>query len=261
MVNIDAFDDLGMAKAPFRVVAVIPVNGRRPLLHYTIQRLYQKNGIHRVICVGHDNLDRNVCEKAGAIWVQHRNQPLGQKWNVGFIEASKLNPEACLFVGSSDWISDNWIPQLQPLMNEYDMVGTHGCHFIHSGNDGNKLCFWPGYTNGRVGESIGIGRLLSRKILEKLNYRPFDDRLNGSLDHSMQVRCTLHAGKTHVTDNNLIKSVSISTDLWQNKHRFSDHWSNRLPSKKIENVDHWIQNNFPEFSLLCESLRATSQKV
>jgi hypothetical protein len=77
----------------------------------------------------------------------------------------------------------------------------------------------------------------------------------------MQQICTLHAGKIHAFDDAFIKSVSISTDLWENKHRFEDHWTNRLPSDKIENVHEWIENNFPEVNKVCESLKATSQKA
>jgi hypothetical protein len=255
---VDPWDDMALAKAPFKVVACMPVRGRRPLLKLTIQRLYRKNGVYKVICSGDNIEDKKVCEAAGAAWVTYPNTPLGAKWNAAFIKAKEYNPDACLFVGSSDWISDNWITELRPLLSQFDMIGTYGCHFIHLGNDGNRLCYWPGYTNGRKGESIGIGRLLSRQLIDRLQFKPFEDRLPNSLDHSMQVRCTLHAGRSHVVSNNLIKSVSISTDLWDNKHKFDDHWSNRLPSIKIAEVDHWIQNNFPEAKTLCESLKDTS---
>jgi hypothetical protein len=75
----------------------------------------------------------------------------------------------------------------------------------------------------------------------------------------MQVNVLKHAGKVHCAYTSGAKALSISTDIWQNKHRFMDHWSNRLPSEKIDSEP--LINLFPEIRILCESLKATSQKV
>jgi hypothetical protein len=258
---IDFDDDLGTAVKPFKVLAVIPVLGRLPLLKFTIERLYRKNHIYKVICVGSSKDERQLCESLGALWVDYKNVPLAEKWNRGFQETKQYDPDACVFVGSSDWISDNWIAEMKPHLQQYDLIGTHGCHFLHLGNKENQLCYWPGYHKQRKGESIGIGRLLSRSLLDKLHFKPFNDQLHNSLDGSMQQRSSEVAGRLHVVGTHLIKSVSISTDLWENKHKFSEHWTNLLPSQKIEDVDNWIEINFPEAKILCESLKVTSVKA
>lgn len=257
---VDAYDDLATAREPFKVVACIPVFGRGPLVEQTIKRLYNKNGVYRVICAGSEPEDRQICEKTGAIWIQHRNQPLGAKWNAAFKEAKKYNPDACLFVGSSDWLSDNWLPVMIPYLSNYDLIGVPGCHFLHL-CDEPLLCHWKGYTNGRDGESIGIGRLLSRQLLERIHYEPFKPELNNSLDSSMQQTCSRHAARIHLVDSHKIKAVSISTNEWANKHQFSDHYLGRLPSEKIKDVDNFIQSYFPEAKTVCESLKGTSQSL
>src|SRR5688572_11164270 len=117
-----------------KIIAVIPVYGRLPLLVKTIQRLLNKNGVSKVICVGNNIDDKRVCVDAGAEWVTHMNRPLGDKWNRGFYEARQYNPDACLFVGSSDWVSDNWLPEMIPYLKDYDLIGTAGCHFLHIEN-------------------------------------------------------------------------------------------------------------------------------
>jgi len=241
--KIDPFDDLGTYKGP-TIVACIPVFGRRPLLKHTIQRLVYKNHC-KVICTGHDNEDRKVVEKAGAEWIQMPNKPLGRKWNAAFQEAKKYNPDACLFMGSSDFVSDNWLYNLYPLLEKYDLIGTRGCHFADIGQV-NRLVYWPGYEGRRYGESIGIGRIISRSVLDQLHFKPFDDRLEQSLDYSMQQRCRSVAARIFTLETENVKSLSISTDQWSNKHSFDDHWSNRLPSKKINEPNEWLQNNFPE---------------
>lgn len=229
-----------------KVAACIPVHGRQPLVKHTIERLIKKNKVDVVICVGDSNSDRKVCERAGAVWVQHRNNPLGDKWNAAFREAKKYNVDACLFVGSSDWISDNWLDVMLPLIGEFDLIGTHGCNFLHVATPNFYACYWPGYTKDRKGETIGIGRLISSKVLDKLQWEPFHSDLDKSLDFSMHQRVTKVAGKLHSVESKIIQSVSISTDEWGNKHNFWSHWKNRLPSIKIKSVSKWIDENFPE---------------
>lgn len=254
---MNANDDLGNAKAPCNVIAVIPVLGRRELVKHTVERLLKKNGCYKVICVGDDLEDKKVCVKAGAEWVTHVNKPLGDKWNRGFYEARKYSPDACLFVGSSDWVSDYWLSEMTPYLKDYDLIGTPGCHFLHIEN-GFKLCYWPGYVGWREGESIGIGRLISAKLLNRLEWNPFSSRLDNSMDGSMQERCKQAAGLSYNVCSEKIKSVSISTNVWENKHKFSDHYSNILLSVKIENADEWVEDNFPEAKEVCESIKGMS---
>jgi|SRR6478609_2192276 len=242
---VDVNDDLANAKPPFKVVACIPVFGRKPLLEHTIRRLYQKNGVHKVICAGDQHEDRKLCESLGAHWVAYKNKPLGMKWNAAFQAAEQFNPDACLFVGSSDWISDNWIYKMEPLVKEFDLIGTAGCYFLHIGND-FKLCDWPGYEGRRKGESIGIGRTISRKLLDKLHFKPFEDNIDSSLDYSMISRSNKVAAKVHMTVNAELKSLSISTDRWHNKHNFMHHWTNVLKSEIVDNPEPWLKENFPE---------------
>lgn len=242
---IDANDDLAFAKRPFRVVACMPVFGRKPLLEHTIRRLYEKNGVYKVICAGDQPEDKKLCESLGAVWTYHPNKPLGAKWNQAFFEAKEFNPDACLFVGSSDWISDNWLPEIEPIVKDYDLIGTRGCHFLHI-KSGYEVCYWPGYLGRREGESIGIGRVISRRVLDLMQFKPFDDHLNASLDYSMIQKCTKVAAKIHLTDNSKIKSLSISTERWINKHQFNDHVSGALKSEFLENPVPWLCDNFPE---------------
>lgn len=243
---VDVNDDLAGAKKPFKVVACMPVFGRRPLLKHTIERLYRKNGVYKVICSGDQAEDKKVCEDAGAVWVPHANKPLGAKWNAAFVAAKEFKPDACLFVGSSDWLSDNWCIELAPYMQQYDMVGTLGCHFADI-SDTNRVVYWPGYEGKRAWESIGIGRLLSHRVLEKLNWKPFSDVIDSGLDGSMSEKIEKVGGiASHTLDSDKIKSVSISTGQWINKHKFNDHWNNVMKSIKLSEPDKFLFDYFPE---------------
>jgi len=252
---------------PKRVIAAIPVHGRHELVKLTISRLLNRNGCHAVVCAG-DAKDRKVCEDAGAVYIEVSNEYLGAKWNAAFMKARRLQAEAVLFMGSSDWVSDNWIPTLLPHLDRYDMVGKAGCYFLdikgpeyRSYSNIPKLCpveyrlvYWPGYKYGayreeedvrnRDNESIGIGRLLSAKGLEKVGWKPFHDHLNNSLDRNMFKRIR----NNKIIFDVSIKALSISTDKWSNKHKFSDHWEGRCPSKRITNVHNYCKEWFPEYN-------------
>lgn len=220
---MDANDDLGSAKAPLKVVACMAVKGRGPLLQLTIRRLYSGNGVHKVICVGDEPEDRQICEESGAVWVQYCNKPLGDKWNQAFAEAKKYNPDACLYVGSSDWLSYNWIDRLTPHLRSHHLVGVPFCHFLDIGETTNRLVFWPGYNPALRVESIGAGRLLSHELMEAIKWKPFDPFKDSSLDRSMITTCQRVKYKEFIVKDEPVMVVSISTWMWSNKHRFDDH--------------------------------------
>jgi hypothetical protein len=237
-----------------QIIAVMPVNGRLPLVRFTIERLLKRNGVGRVICIGGIE-EKATCEKAGAEFIIHANKPLGAKWNAGFLKAKEYRPAGCLFVGSSDWLSDNWIPALAPLLDDYDMVGTPGCHFLDISKNGQytnhyKVCQWMGYSTDRKGESIGIGRLLSARVLDRIGWKPFADTADASMDHWMVTKVNKAGGKALTIDNKQVISLSISTDRWINKHRFKDHEKGALKNESIminqSRVKGWLETNFPE---------------
>lgn len=230
---------------PKKVVAVIPVHGRLPLLKHTIQRLYNKNGCFKVICVGSE-LERDVCEKNGAEFVLHSNNPLGAKWNAGFMAAKKHNPTACLFVGSSDWVSDNWLQGMNEY--DYDLIGKKDFYMLDIG-DKFRACHWKGYTaKERANEPIGIGRMLSRNILEQMDWQPMDGKLNSSLDWSMFQKVKALGGNIILVEDETLKSLSVSTDKWDNMHKFNEHYTGKLKSDII-NVDELL-NEFPEGKMI-----------
>ena len=243
---IDPFDDLGTAKKPYRVVACIPVKGRAPLVEQTIKRLYWKNGVYRVICVGDDLHDRKVCEKAGAVWVQFNNKPLGAKWNAAFEEAKKYEPDACLYVGSSDWLSGNWIDFMRPHVDEHHLVGAPGMYLVDSSSKGLRGVYWPGYNLEKRNESIGIGRMLSRELLDRMKWCPFEGTSDRSLDRSMTDKCARFGFKEFMLQNPQMMALSLSfPERWPNKHIFDMHWNGLLPSQKIDPVP-FMTTHFPE---------------
>jgi hypothetical protein len=216
-----------------KIVAAIPVNGRHTLIKHTISRLLTRCGVSDVICVG-EKTDREICEKSGAKFEVYDNYPLGRKWNRAFEMTKVLNPDAVLFVGSSDWVSDEWCKTLYPHLENSDLVGKLGCHLLDISRN-KRLMYWPGYKFGlkkrdssRDNEPIGIGRLLSYEFLKKIDFKPFNHNQDSSLDWTMYNK----ASKVHISTDE-VHSMAISTNKWPNKHIFEEHWRGNLPSQKV----------------------------
>lgn len=249
-----------------KTIAVIPVNGRLPLLKQTIKRLLKKNGCHAVLCAGSTEAEREACTEAGAFFIFHENSPLGKKWNALFQWAKEFEPDAVLFVGSGDWVSDSWIDVCAPLLKTFGMVGKAGCHLLDvSKAHGYRLVHWPGYEHGSPGyktrisssrtqrvnerkdEPIGIGRMLSKKALDKMDWRPFEDHQSQSLDWTMYQKVLKNNDGVKMIDSDEIQSMAFSCDLWPNKHTFSAHWSNEYPSERIADAHGFCKEWFPEY--------------
>ncbi len=208
-----------------KIIAVIPVHGRELLLKYTIRRLYNKNNLYKVICVGDTNKEKEVVLQEKGIWVEYKNNPLGKKWNMGFKVAQIYNPDAVLFVGSSDWISSDWLDEAYKYIDDFGIIGKHEFTMADITTGELKMCHWLGYPThtNRNKETIGIGRLVSKKLLDKIDFLPFDNNLNSSMDWSMYCKCIKNDFKVKILNNDSI-FLSVSCDLWINKHKFLYHY-------------------------------------
>jgi len=226
-----------------KIVAPIPVFGRFPLVKITAERLI-KQGVTPIL-VGHELETKQLAEDLNIEFVNHKNSPLGAKWNAGFIAAKKYNPDAVLFVGSSDWISDSYIKRLKENIEDFDLLGQLGCHFVDV-SETIRLVNWQGYGKGqRENEPIGIGRCLSKSFLNTINYKPFEDNINAGLDWSMWKKAIFNGVKIGILEqDSKIELLSISTNRWQNKHKFDDHWSGKLASTKCRKTK--LNANFKE---------------
>lgn len=226
-----------------KVVAIIPVKGREPLLYHTVNRLTVK-GID-CVCVGHTIGERIICEMAGAefITVNGRNITLGKKWQMALDAARTHKPDAILYMGSSDWVSDHWCDVLmKDLRDGYAMSGTRGIYFldIQPGNN-KRMIWWGGYLEDRGNEPIGTGRLFSSEVLEVLNWRLFDVTKDSSIDYCQMLALQSISGMwpdgklCKFNESQDIASLSISTYRWNNKHNFHNE-SKYATAKGLDDV-------------------------
>lgn len=232
-----------------KIIACMPVYGRRRVLSRTITRLYKKNHIDKVICVGKGDKDKMIAERYGAEWVEAENNPLGHKWNEAFAAAEKYNPDACLYIGSDDWLQDDWFDVMGPYLEEYDMVGTPDFTMCDIRRGTYRVAYCSGYPDGshRAGEPVGGGRLLSNKLLKGMNWRPFDPDWEQSMDYSMKMHAERLGAKIKVLPYRTLVVLALSSDKWVTKH----HYDQLLDVYKCQQYDDtegilFLEEKFPE---------------
>jgi len=239
-----------------RVIAVLPCKGREPLLKLTVQRLLKQ--CVAVIVAGHTESERRSCQGVDFVTCSP-DMALGEKWQVCIDIAMSRNPDAILIMGSSDMVSDNWIPELYKHIEDgYAMAGASGIHFLDV-RLFNKLtlCHWKGYNNYRKGEPIGTGRLISAQALRLMGGIAFDRHINNSLDYSTMQKLNNISGKwgkklVKTIDYTLdceVKCLSISTYQWENKHNFGNMLIDSSTTR-LDDTANFVQRYFPEMKNL-----------
>ena len=239
------------------IVACMPVYGRRRVLSRTLTRLYQKNKIDKVICVGKGEKDKMIVERFGGEWVEAENNPLGHKWNEAFAAAEKYNPDACLYIGSDDWLQDDWFEVMMPYLKKYDMVGTPDFTMCDIRNGMYRVAYCEGYppTSRRAGQPVGGGRMLSNKLLKGMKWRPFDEDWENSMDYSMKLHADKLGAKIKTLPRHKLIVLALSSDTWVTKHNYNEILEGSMCYEyDNETAMQLLEDKFPEaFSLFDDS--------
>lgn len=136
-----------------------------------------------VVCVGSEGKkSANACSEYH--YVPFKNKPLSNKWNAGMLKMKELNVDYVLCLGSDDLVSNTLIDKYKEAMEfGYDFIGLLDC-FIYDSIT-NDLRFWVGYNGVRIGETAGIGRCLSKRLLDIFDWQPWIDAHDRGLDGTM----------------------------------------------------------------------------
>lgn len=175
-----------------KLAVVVPVWGR-----WNIFDMFARN-IHRlqneikdceiVCCVAgsEGKTSEDKARKNGFDYVEWPNPPLGQKVNRAAMLAKKHNPDWCLMMGSDDLISPELLNKYLEYTEDYIYVTDGYFYDLVSG----KALYWAGYNRqDNIGHPLGAGRMLSRNLMNQLNWQPWcEDKLHNLLDTSMNKR-------------------------------------------------------------------------
>jgi hypothetical protein len=139
-----------------------------------------------VLCVSgsrDDSESFRVLEESGIRYhfCEIPNEPLGRKMNAAISLSRQISFDYLLSTGFDDLFYPKIFDRYKRYTDEgIDYIGIKDIYFLnfHTGN----VIYWPGYTGEREGETVGTGRMFSRRIIEQLEYRLWDDERNMTLD-------------------------------------------------------------------------------
>ena len=149
-------------------------------------------------------------------YYNYDNFPISNKWNYAASKLKEKDFDYVIFMGSDDFIDEDLLMNYYEKMKlNYDFIGIQDM-YVHDSKT-NKLYYWSGYKKhtGREGETIGMGRCFSKRIIEKLNYEPWLNGINKSLDRSLQKKL-VNFNDLKVSTINLKRDGGFACDVKSN---------------------------------------------
>ena len=175
----------------------------------TIAFLYAMNRL-RVVCdvelfvsVTHGDASIKHLDDYKFSYTESINFPLGNKWNTATEMVRDSDVTHVMILGSDDIPSTEFIENAISSLGEYDISGVDGIWFwgLNPRRAGFKrFGFFP------VKVMMGCGKILSRKVLEACDYRPWPEDCNYGMDAKMMQR---------------VRTVSKQKGIGHTEHKYS----------------------------------------
>lgn len=166
----------------------------------SIQKLIRETPFE-IVCIiagSEGRVSRDLCDKYGFDYTEVPNEPLGEKASLPVRLAKGYDPDYVFCLGSDDIFTPKALMAYEPFMRKgIDYIGVSDFYFLHHKN--KQALYWGGYTEPwRKGHTCGAGRMISNRLLNLWDWRPWDIKYNNILDTSIQVKLSQHPHTTAV---------------------------------------------------------------
>lgn len=122
-----------------------------------------------------------VTDVRGITYVHAPNQPITNKWNAGAKAARLFDPDALMIFGSDDFLSQEWIDEaVHCVCAGADYVMPRVLHYYDAETGSAIRCDCIG--------KVGGGRTLSRALLDRLDWEPWQNGRYKNADGAMDRR-------------------------------------------------------------------------
>lgn len=183
---------------------------------------------------------------------------LGDKVQAGVYHCRYYNPDAIMLCGSDDLLSLNWIEKMSEIIKTYDVVGTDHVYTMSF----NPLSLMINSYKGlpRYGEPTGPGRMVSSRVLEKLNWELYPPGLSQNLDSNSFRKLKEVNSKFYLYTKDEAKILSVKGP-WD--HITTVGSLRRISCEHVDNPEEWIhKNNFSEvLKVFYELVRPVERKI
>lgn len=201
-----------------------------------IKKIIKANKQHDFIVVvaGSEGKEsKKLCR--GFRYVEVPNDPRWEKGNARTMKAKDWNPDYILALGSDDVPSTDFFTRIDKYLESgYDFIGITDYHFYDVPT--GKAAYWEGYTNHRKGETLGPFRMLSSALLEKMDWKPWqegkfmDGPMHKAIQETKPRQTTITAGKNTPLGMAIKSNQDIHPFTMKNKTPIN-------PGKLLESFD------------------------
>lgn len=223
---------------------------KRPLITIKTLELLKRH-IHpfeRIIAVGSCNTDKQTANKAIVDYTEYKNFPVSEKWQHGIYCAQQYDPDAIMICGSDAWLSTNWCMLGKEYVKDgYDIVGKKDFYTCYLAPNSKLSIIGRTYRTRK--DPVGSGRLISRNILDKLNWQLYPTGLNSCMDgESYKRMINENAILKVITEHPEMIVMSIKSPLWETITSYSHIANHRMfvPLEDITDNEIWLNTHFPE---------------
>lgn len=169
-----------------RIALLTAVWGRSRLARMVLQHngSIEVSGVDIVNVAVYSRQDpeaHRMIDVAGWHYIQYPNRPLSNKWNAGCAFIRKLHVDAMMIFGSDDFLNAAYLEAVvDTLKSGAHYVMPHSMYFYHAPSRQAIYCM----NIGRVGG----GRTLSRHLLGRMDYQPWEPGYMRNIDGAMDRR-------------------------------------------------------------------------
>jgi len=118
-----------------------------------------------LLLVGSERKRSKALAVPGTWYIEHRNKPLGKKFNAGIRKALEMGADYVLIMGSDQFADVSMLDKYIELMEEdVPYAGVLDTYVL----DGTRALYWKGYSDERKGMPVGPGRLIRRDVIESI---------------------------------------------------------------------------------------------
>jgi len=128
----------------------------------------------RVCLTGSDG-DPTIATDYGHTYSEFPNDPLGVKRDHALSVCRATEPDAVMVTGSDDFFSKELVSFQCYLVRDQgvESAGILDGYFLKL--ETKEMVYWPGYEGDRAGHSIGCGKIISSKVLDRLDWSVWGD--------------------------------------------------------------------------------------
>lgn len=154
-----------------------------------------------------------LCERYNVNHTFHSNTPLGKKKNYGLSAARNFHFDYILEIGSDDLILNELLDLYQVYIGVFDFFGVKDVAYIDSASGSCRRL----QSNG----TYGAGRMIRRDILEKTDFKLWDENIDRALDNNSVYRLQrMGIGYRHIQSGSFPMVIDVKSDIniWKFNH-------------------------------------------